>query len=191
MFLLTRKNHHGFTLLELSVVLLLITALTIATYPAVMKRYRQSEIDRAITEAQQIADFAEDVRTKWLLSTSVDPVTGAFNHTYNTLPGWQPINSLPFDGVNIFPDVNSTGGAYGVEISNSRAAVVSHMRGYSLSDFAGNTRVMSYVDGSYFGYPTGTVVSFAVDGRPSFHSTSIQTRKARFDKVFLYQESIR
>lgn len=184
MFFLRRHSIQGFTVIEISIVLLLLTTLTLIVYKPLMSRMRVSDINQTVSEAQQIANFAESVRTKWLSGTTTDPVTGAFIHTYNTLNTPQLINSLPFDGATLFPADNPTGLPYYFTIDDDSAIVTTTMEGYQLQEFSAD---LSLVDIS--AVPFG--VSFSVVGRPSFNLITTQTRKTKFDKSFWYQESIR
>lgn len=183
MFFSRKHNALGFTVVELAIVLLLLTTLTLIIYKPLMSRMRVNDLNTAVSEAQGIADFAESIRTKWLQGSTKDPATGVVVHTYNTLTD-QPVNSLPFDGVNLFPANNPTGLPYKINITNDQAFVSTTMKDYQLQDFSTDLPIYALT-----GAPLGP--TFSVQGRPSFNVVTTQTRKTKFDKSLWYLESIR
>ncbi len=183
----------GFTLLEISIVLLILSALTVIIYPVVQKRLMVREIDNAVREAQMVADYAESIRTRWLLTTSIDPVTGKYLHIYETTSSVTGVtlDQLPFGVDTMLPVNNFTGSPYIVGINYYEAYVTTIIgNNYSPAEISA---LIEQIQNNPFvvefaGAPYG--LSFTVIGRSSPSQIISQVGKSQFDKAFWYQEEI-
>lgn len=194
------SNGSGFTLIELSVVLLILTVLASSIYPVAIKRLMISDIDNSVREAQVIANYGESIRTRWLSSTSIDPVTEIYSHVYRDTKIIQAggggsmyytVDMLPFEADQMLPENNFTGLPYQIAI---------------LDDFAHVRTVLEYADPAVQADileqlqnhplvadsqidPNG--VAFIVIGKPNDAQLVSQVKKTKFDKAFLYLETVR
>ncbi len=190
----------GFTLLEISIVLLILSVLTVIIYPVAQKKLLISDIDNAVREAQMIADYGANIRTRWLASTSIDPATKVHSHLYNITKTfyaggggsiYYTVDKLPFEVDKMLPQNNYTGQPYEVSIMDDFTHVRttientdSVLQNIILEQLQNHSLVIDSQND-----PLGVV--FVVIGRPTPSQIISQVGKTQFDKTFWYQEEIR
>lgn len=86
----------GFTLAETAIVLAAIGLLTSVAALGALEAVRTADLRATILTAQRIANAAERLRHR-VTSTTVDPVTGAVSHTFQTIGPDAPMNV--FNGI--------------------------------------------------------------------------------------------
>lgn len=191
---------YGFTLLEMSIALLILSALTVIIYPVAQKRLIVSEIDSTVREAQMIADYGANIRTRWLASTSIDPATDKYSHLYNVTKtfyaggggsNYFTTDNLPFGTDQMLPLNNYTGRPYEISIMDDFAHVRTIIEN---TDPVLQIRILEQLQNHPLvvdsqNDPQGVV--FIVLGRPSPSQIISQVGKAQFDKAIWYQEEIR
>ncbi len=187
-------------MLEISIVLLILSALTVTIYLVVQKRMQVSETDSTVREAQMIADYGESIRTKWLFSTDIDPDTEIYSHLYSSTKTFSAggggsiyytIDRLPFGTDQMLPLNNYTGRPYEISIMDDFAHVRTIIEN---SDPVLQTKILEQLQNHPLvidsqNDPQG--VMFIVVGRPSPSQIISQVGKTQFDKTFWYQEEIR
>ena len=72
----------GFSLLEITVAVALVSGIGVAGATMIAKRASASRLDRAIEEVRGIAIVADQSASR-ITSTSVDPVTGIYSHNFD------------------------------------------------------------------------------------------------------------
>ncbi len=194
----SHRKQHGFTLIELSIVILVIAFIISITFPALYKRAVIREIDNTVSEAQMIANYADSLRRKWLIST--DTASGVYIHRYNSTHRFGPwmtstdsytVDELPFGMNDDLPEFNHTGHPYEV-ITNDDTGFVRTIIG--TTDSGEQAQIMSQLQSNplvKYSSIESQGVEFIVVGKPNTSFFVSQVGKSKFDKAFLYNETIR
>lgn len=117
-----RTRQTGYSLLEITVAVGIVTAVGAAAATAVVKRASSSRLDKAVEEVRGIAIVADQSATR-ITSTTVDPATGIYSHNYGfRKTTWTNIGVLN-DETNLTLPVNSPFGTPYEYQTGNRGAV--------------------------------------------------------------------
>jgi len=120
---MTVASQKGFTLIEITVALVILGILVTGFIPLYNSRVADANLIAAMTEAQDIANIAEKVRSR-AISTSVD-ANGIYSHTYGTLAADSSTSALLTLSGNSgeYKDNSPFGTPYRVNITADNATV--------------------------------------------------------------------
>jgi len=77
-----KQKQSGFTLLEISVAIVIGTLVSLGATRMVQTRLRNAHLEETIGDARRIAQSVDAYRRR-IVSTSVNAATGVYSHTYN------------------------------------------------------------------------------------------------------------
>lgn len=144
---MTRQK--GFTLIEISIVLMVIGALLALIVPSVMARIDDAKLQAAIGQAMKVSKVVDLARVQ-ILSSSTN-TRSQVTHSFNTLTNWQTVDVVEsmLDGNYKLPTRNTFGNPILVRFDDHRSYVAIDLP-YSLPDYTwhptvqigGNTRII-------------------------------------------------
>lgn len=198
-----RANNNGFTLLELSIVLIVISALTMIVYGPIMQRVEARNVRNTINQAQLIADEFVSIALRTadydsLTSTYgdprfFDPVTGAvksYGHSF----------VIGYSSTDQSATIGRYPAALRARIMKLDAIISPFTTDYIITyamagvwvdvDIPLQPDEIDLPDLQKQLDPTGQFTTITVFGRTQRNFNYGQARKAKFDKAFLFDEFV-
>ncbi len=117
------NNQNGFTLIELVLVITVIAVLSAVFTTNSFQKLDTAKINVTLTQAQNIANTAEKIRTN-ALSSMID-ANGIYQYTYATLPANSTVSSmyLMLGSTSPYPDDSPFGTTYLINVNANVSTV--------------------------------------------------------------------